>query len=670
MRQTDAIPEATQTAKKQLAAGDISGAERLLFQQLQLTPQDRETHYYYCVCLRYLARLSDAQGELETLLTRFPRFARGYQEIGYTFKALNEPDKALSSFRTAVTLNDALLGSWRALIEMTSTTYHPVIYDEAQTQTRNLEGLPKALLQVRDWINEGRLAQAEQLCRQFLLRHPKQVEGMRLLAYIGVQTEVLDDAEVLLENAVRFEPDNDLARFDYMGVLYKRQKYAASFAQAEQLIEKAPDNVRHQTAYANQCVAIGRFDEAIAIYDQVIPKVPDPALVHLLKAHALKTIDQTEQAIKAYRAAYENKPGFGDAFWSLANLKTYRFTDLEVETMLASVAEPNLSPVDHVHLNFALGKHFEDAKDFERAFGFYQQGNTVKQGQIGFDSELLSKRLSLQTSVCSETLFKQRSGSGCPAPDPIFILGLPRAGSTLLEQILASHPLVDGTQELPNIAAFAFELDGRRRIQDAPQYPACLTTISDNELAAMGQKYLADTQIHRGDAPFFIDKMPNNFRHIGLIQLILPNAKIIDARRHPIACCFSGFKQLFASGQEFSYSLTDIGRYYQDYMRLMNHWHEVLPGKILTVHHEAVVFNLEQEVRRILDFCALEFDPACLNFHQTERSVRTPSSEQVRQPIYQSGLEAWMNFEPWLEPLKTAIGDEILTGYPTFSPSD
>jgi tetratricopeptide (TPR) repeat protein len=666
MRQTDAIPEATQTAKKQLAAGDISGAEQLLSQQRQITPQDRETHYYYCVCLRYLNRLPDARGELETLLSRFPRFARGYQEMGYTLKALSDQPKALSSFRTAVTLNDALLGSWRALIELTSTTSKPAIYDEAVTQTRNLEGLPKALLQVRDWINEGRLAQAEQLCRQFLIRHPKQVEGMRLLAYIGVQTEVLDDAEVLLENAVRFEPDNDLARYDYMGVLYKRQKYAASFEQAERLIQKAPENIRHQTAYANQCVAIGRFDEAIEIYDRVIPQVTDPAMVHLLKAHALKTIDQSEQAITAYRAAYENKPGVGDAFWSLANLKTYRFTDLEVEAMLTSVAEPNLSPVDHVHLNFALGKHFEDGKDFEQAFAFYQQGNNLKQRQIGYDGELLSQRLNLQTTVCDDVLFKQRKNSGCQAPDPIFIVGLPRSGSTLLEQILASHPQVDGTQELPNIAAFAFELDGRRRLQDAPQYPACLTSIPDSELAAMGQKYLDDTQIHRGQAPFFIDKMPNNFRHIGLIQLILPNAKIIDARRHPMACCFSGFKQLFASGQEFSYSLEDIGRYYQDYISLMNHWHRVLPGKILTVHHEAVVFDLEAQVRQLLAFCGLAFDPACLNFHQTERSVRTPSSEQVRQPIYQSGLEAWMGFEPWLAPLKAAIGDAVLEDYPIF----
>ena len=666
MRQTDAIPEATQTAKKQLAAGDISGAEQLLSQQRQITPQDRETHYYYCVCLRYLNRLPDARGELETLLSRFPRFARGYQEMGYTLKALSDQPKALSSFRTAVTLNDALLGSWRALIELTSTTSKPAIYDEAVTQTRNLEGLPKALLQVRDWINEGRLAQAEQLCRQFLIRHPKQVEGMRLLAYIGVQTEVLDDAEVLLENAVRFEPDNDLARYDYMGVLYKRQKYAASFEQAERLIQKAPENIRHQTAYANQCVAIGRFDEAIEIYDRVIPQVTDPAMVHLLKAHALKTIDQSEQAITAYRAAYENKPGFGDAYWSLANLKTYRFTDLEVEAMLTSVAEPNLSPVDHVHLNFALGKHFEDGKDFEQAFAFYQQGNNLKQRQIGYDGELLSQRLNLQTTVCDDVLFKQRKNSGCQAPDPIFIVGLPRSGSTLLEQILASHPQVDGTQELPNIAAFAFELDGRRRLQDAPQYPACLTSISDSALAAMGQKYLDDTQIHRGQAPFFIDKMPNNFRHIGLIQLILPNAKIIDARRHPMACCFSGFKQLFASGQEFSYSLEDIGRYYQDYISLMNHWHRVLPGKILTVHHEAVVFDLEAQVRQLLAFCGLAFDPACLNFHQTERSVRTPSSEQVRQPIYQSGLEAWMGFEPWLAPLKAAIGDAVLEDYPIF----
>ncbi|MGB1615988.1 MAG: tetratricopeptide repeat-containing sulfotransferase family protein [Pseudomonadales bacterium] len=668
MRQAESIPELTRSAKEKLAAGEISAASALLSRQLTETPQDRETRYYYCVCLRYLKKLDAAKIALENLNVDFPRYARGHQEMGYTLTALNQTQHAISAFRTAVTLNDALLGSWRALAELTNPEAYPVIQQEAAQQIENLEALPKALLQVRDLINEGRLAGAEQLCRLFLRRNPKHVEGMRLLAYLGVQTEVLDDAEILLENAVAFEPENLLARYDYMGVLYKRQKYEQAFQEAKFLLNQDPNNVRHQTAYANQCVAIGRFEEAIKIYEQVTPKVPDPAQVHLLRGHALKTIDKSELAIAAYKEAYRARSSFGDAFWSLANLKTYRFEASEVEQMLNFVDSESIPSIDQIHLNFALGKHFEDHQDFEQSFQFYKTGNAVKQAAIGFDSALLSKRLKLQHEVCDAKLFSDREKSGVAASDPIFVVGLPRAGSTLLEQILASHPLVDGTQELPNIAAFAFELDGRRRLQDDPQYPACLSSISDEALRDMGQKYLDDTRIHRGNAPFFIDKMPNNFRHIGLIKLILPNAKIIDARRHPLACCFSGFKQLFASGQEFSYGLEDIGHYYQDYIDLMTHWNSVLPDFILTVHHEAVVFDLETQVRRMLDFCGLPFDAACLNFHRTERSVRTPSSEQVRQPIYQSGLNAYQPFEPWLAPLKTAIGDTILSEYPKFGP--
>lgn len=668
MRQAESIPELTRSAKEKLAAGEISAASALLSRQLTETPQDRETRYYYCVCLRYLKKLDAAKIALENLNVDFPRYARGHQEMGYTLTALNQTQHAISAFRTAVTLNDALLGSWRALAELTNPEAYPVIQQEAAQQIENLEALPKALLQVRDLINEGRLAGAEQLCRLFLRRNPKHVEGMRLLAYLGVQTEVLDDAEILLENAVAFEPENLLARYDYMGVLYKRQKYEQAFQEAKFLLNQDPNNVRHQTAYANQCVAIGRFEEAIKIYEQVTPIVPDPAQVHLLRGHALKTIDKSELAITAYKEAYRARSSFGDAFWSLANLKTYRFEASEVEQMLNFVDSESIPSIDQIHLNFALGKHFEDHQDFEQSFQFYKTGNAVKQAAIGFDSALLSKRLKLQHEVCDAKLFSDREKSGVAASDPIFVVGLPRAGSTLLEQILASHPLVDGTQELPNIAAFAFELDGRRRLQDDPQYPACLSSISDEALRDMGQKYLDDTRIHRGNAPFFIDKMPNNFRHIGLIKLILPNAKIIDARRHPLACCFSGFKQLFASGQEFSYGLEDIGHYYQDYIDLMTHWNSVLPNFILTVHHEAVVFDLETQVRRMLDFCGLPFDAACLNFHRTERSVRTPSSEQVRQPIYQSGLNAYQPFEPWLAPLKTAIGDTILSEYPKFGP--
>ena len=664
---SDFIPEATQLAKKTLADGDVAGAAKQLATQLALTPEDRETQYYLAVCYRYLGDFEQALTHIRTMLETFPRFARGYQELGYTQKALGNSGAAMKAFRAAVTLNDALVGSWRGIIELIQPTDAPQLLKEAETQLTNLTGLPKPLLQVRDWVNEGRLLPAENLCRQFLKQYPKHVEGMRLLAHIGVQTEVLDDAEILLQHAVQFEPHNLLARYDYIGVLYKRQKYGEAFSQAERLVAADPDNVRHRTVYANQCVAVGKFDEAIKIYDQVIPLIPDAASVHLLKAHALKTIDHTAEAIVSYRDAYLEKPGFGDAFWSLANLKTYRFTPEEVSLMLAGIDDPSLPSIDHIHLNFALGKHYEDQQAFDQAFYYYETGNTLKQQQTAYDGKLLSDRLQLQQQHCDETLFRNRPDTGNPAPDPIFILGLPRSGSTLLEQILASHPLVEGTQELPNIAAFAFDLDGRRRIQDTPQYPACLKNLSDETLIQLGNQYLEDTRIHRDKAPFFIDKMPNNFRHIGLIRLILPKAKIIDARRHPMACCFSGFKQLFASGQEFSYGLDNIGRYYRDYQLLMDHWHQVLPNHILTVHHEAVVSDLEGQVRRLLDFCGLEFHENCLNFHKTERSVRTPSSEQVRQPIYRSGLDQWHNFATHLQLLREAIGEDLIDAYPEFN---
>ncbi len=306
----------------------------------------------------------------------------------------------------------------------------------------------------------------------------------------------------------------------------------------------------------------------------------------------------------------------------------------------------------------------EDDGQYEAAFDAYERGNAKKLEALQFDGALLSQRMRLQEAACTETLFSTKKGFGCQAPDPIFIVGLPRAGSTLLEQILSSHSQVEGTQELPNIASYAFELDGRRRIQEDPVYPHCLETLDKEACLALGERYLEETSVHRSGAPFFIDKMPNNFRHIGLIHLILPNAKIIDARRHPLACCFSGFKQLFSSGQEFTYGLTNIGRYYRDYIELMAHWDAVLPGRVLRVHHESVVFSLEDEVKRMLAYCGLDFEPACLQFFESERSVRTPSSEQVRQPIFTSSLDTWKAFDPWLTPLKNAIGSDILDTYP------
>jgi len=384
--------------------------------------------------------------------------------------------------------------------------------------------------------------------------------------------------------------------------------------------------------------------------------------LQLWLGHALKTIGELEEAIVAYRAACEIRPDFGDAWWSLANLKTYRFSDAEIATMRAAEQDAATATVDRVHLAFALGKALEDRADYAASWEYYARGNATQRAVSRYRPEIFETNTAEQKRLCTPAFFAERAGWGCEARDPIFILGLPRAGSTLIEQILASHPAVEGTQELPDIQRYALEMHGRDPDYDNPRYPAALADLSADAVRALGERFLADTRVHRAEGrPLFIDKMPNNFRHIGLIQLILPKATIIDARREPMACCFSNLKQLFATGQEFTYSAQDIARYYRTYLDLMRHWDGALPGKILRVLNEDVIEDLEREVRRILAHCGLDFDPACLNFHQTRRAVRTPSSEQVRRPVNRDGMDQWRPFEPWLEPLKDALGDALVS---------
>jgi hypothetical protein len=375
--------------------------------------------------------------------------------------------------------------------------------------------------------------------------------------------------------------------------------------------------------------------------------------------HALKTTGRTPEAIDAYRAAAAARPNFGDAYWSLANLKLYRFTDDEMTRMREQEALASTPLIDRYHLCFALGKALEDSGEIAESWSYYARGNALKRSESRYRPEIMETNTRLQKAVCDADFFARREGWGDRRRDPIFIVGLPRSGSTLLEQILASHSQVEGTLELPDIQAQVVELQGRNPDLDHPLYPGVLADLTEADVRRRGEKYLADTAVYRSGRPFFIDKMPNNFRHIGLIHLILPNAKIIDARREPMACCFSNLKQLFAQGQEFTYSPEDIARYYRTYLELMEHWDAVLPGRFLRVHHEDIVEDLEGGVRRILDYCGLEFEPACVEFHKTRRSVRTPSSEQVRQPIFRDGLDQWTRYATWLGPLKAALGDAV-----------
>jgi tetratricopeptide (TPR) repeat protein len=665
MTQTDSghptaeAEDAATRAKRLLQGGRLKEALEVTRAELIENPANAEALYIQAVTLRYLDQPAQALETLEQLKERQPAYSRAYQEEGHNLKLLGDFKRATEAYQRAVDLNHALLASWRELADLHKRQHNQPASELAQAEYTRLSKLPAELVSVTSLIHDGKLFRAEKLCRAFLQKNPHHIEAMRLLAMLGVKLFVYDDAEFLLESCVEFAPDYWLARYDYINVLHKRQKFEKALEQAAILLQSYPDNHAFQLAFANENVAVGNFDTALELYDKVIARHPAFAQPCLSRGHALKTVGRLEDAIESYRSAYRVKPDFGDAFWSLANLKTYRFPDDEISRMLEQVEAPATSNVNRYHLCFALGAAYEARKEFARSFAFYEQGNLLKKRDVRYDPDVHDAALQRQVEFCTRELFESKAGMGGSYDDPIFIVGLPRAGSTLLEQILASHSLIDGTMELPNIIALAHRLNGRRLVAEEARYPKILSELSAERLQGFADAFIEDTRFHRKDAPYFIDKMPNNFQHIGLIHLILPNARIIDARRHPMACCFSGFKQLFADGQEFTYGQEEIARYYKGYVALMEHWDQVLPGKVLRVHYEHLVADLEGQVHRILDFLGLPFEENCLHYYQTDRSIRTPSSEQVRQPIYQSGLEHWRHFEPWLRVLKRELAEEI-----------
>ncbi|WP_334078644.1 tetratricopeptide repeat-containing sulfotransferase family protein [Microbulbifer sp. M83] len=637
---------------------EFTRAKTLAEKLVEEYPQDSEALYMLAASRRYLGEHRQALETLEQLLAVDGRNARAFQERGHNFSQLEDNTAAITAYRNAVELNPALHASWKGLALGLRQAGEVAEAEHALRQFQHLQKLPPELASAASLLYERRLYKAEQICRGFLQHHRHHPEAMRLLALVGAELGILDDADFLLESCLELYPDFHQARFDYIGILRKRQKFAAALAQAKKLRE-AQGGRQADILFATQSAMVGDYDTALGVYDEIARAEPQLANIHLQRGHTLKTIGRAEEANEAYQAAYRAREDFGDAYWSLANMKTYRFSDDEIEAMQRLQSRPDTALEDRYHLCFALGKALEDRKQFADAFDFYEQGNALKRQESRYSIEQNRRDTELQIEHCTPALFARNADKGFPAPDPIFIVGLPRAGSTLIEQILSSHSEVDGTLELHNVMAAARRLDGRRRASEVPRYPAVLHDLDPGQLRELGERYIEETRIHREAAPLFIDKMPNNFRHIGLIKLMLPNAKIIDARRHPMACCFSGFKQLFAEGQEFTYGLETVGEYYRDYVRLMDHWDRVLPGQVLRVHYEAVVDDLEGEVRRILGFCGIPFEEACIEFHTTQRAVRTPSAEQVRQPIYRGSTEQWRNFETELSPLKAILADEI-----------
>jgi tetratricopeptide (TPR) repeat protein len=625
---------------------------------LARVPENRDVLYMIAVTQRYLGRPADALGTLARLEALHPGYSRLFQERGHCHVALRAPGPALEAFLQAVQINPALPASWEALRVLFRACGQMAESENAAGHVAKLKTLAPAVITATSLFSDGEVYAAEEVIRPHLKANPFDVEAMRLLARIGVKLDILDDAEFLLESVLELSPNYQAARYDYVRVLLQRHRGAAALAEAKILLRADPQNRDYRAVYASACVGLADYEQAIAIYRDLLREAPHAPDLHLSVGHALKTLGRQQEAIASYWSAAEANPSFGDAYWSLANLKTYRFAPNDIARMRAIAARPDIAVDDRTHLCFALGKALEDHGDYAGSFAYYARGNALKKAELRYRPETTERNARLQMSVFTPALLASRRGVGCDRPDPIFIVGLPRAGSTLLEQILASHSQVEGTMELADITRLVVRLHGRVHDEGAPSYPGNVRDLPAAKLRDFGERYLADTQIYRSGKPFFIDKNPNNFRHLGLIHLILPNAKIIDARREPMACCFSNFKQLFASGQEFTYGLEDIGRYYRSYVALMAHWDAVLPGKILRVQHEDVVTDLAANVRRMLDFLGLDFEPQCLEFHKTERSVRTASSEQVRQPIFRDGLDQWQHFSPWLNPLRQAIAGE------------
>ena len=645
--------------RKLLSDGRHAEALRDAQSLLRDQPENRDVLLIAAGSLRHLMRMEESLAMLDRLEQLQPRFSRLHQERGLCYVARKDAPRAIDAFLRAVNINPALPSSWKMLEGVYRITGDTQNASVAAAHVDKLKKLPPEVVTATSLFSDGDLAPAEQIVRAFLLRHGNHPEAMRLLAKIGIARDVLDDAELLLEAVVILAPDYRAARHDYAHTLVQRHKYAQARVQIQQLLYLEPSNPDYRSLAATIAVGLGEHDKAIAFYRDMLADMPVFPDVHLWLGHALKTVGKVPEAIDAYRAAAEARPNFGDAYWSLANLKMYRFGGEEIARMRAEEASPATVLEDRAHLCFALGKAFEDRGEIAESWHYYERGNSLKRSESHYRPEIFETNTRKQIEVCTRDFFQRRTGWGVSRPDPIFILGLPRSGSTLIEQILASHSQVEGTQELPDIQRIALEMQGRPPDLDNPRYPGALTDMTQEDFLRLGESYLTDTQVYRTGRAYFIDKMPNNFRHIGLIHLMLPDARIIDARREPMACCFGNLKQLFSQGQEFAYSIEDISRYYRTYLDLMRHWDEVLPGRILRVHHEDVVADLEGSVRRMLDYCGLEFEPACIDFHKNKRSVRTPSSEQVRQPIFREGLDQWKKYEPWLGPLKAALGDAL-----------
>jgi len=584
--------------------------------------------------------------------------------LGVAHRRCGETAAALQVLRRLCLEQPDMPSAWLELAGLLAASGQAAEADAAYARYLKTAGRDPELRAAAAALNANDVPQAEALLRARISRCPTDVAALRMLAEVSARLTRYREACTLLERCLALWPGFDAARYNYASVLNREGRAAQAQAQCRHLRATAPEDPGYLTLEAAISANLGNYDDAVVAYESVLARYPRQPRLWMSYGHALKTLARIPQSIAAYRQALQMQPTLGEAYWSLANLKTFRFSDAEVLAMRQALERTDLTDEDRLHFEFALGKALEDAQSFEPSFAHYAAGNALRRKAHGYDPQANANFVRRSKQLFTPEFFADRAGAGAEADDPIFIVGLPRAGSTLIEQILASHSRIEGTMELPDLPRIARELAGPGDDEEEGAFLKRVAALGRDELRALGERYLAETRIMRKTgAPRFIDKMPNNFWYIGLIRLILPNALIIDARRHPLACCFSCFKQHFARGQWFTYGLEDLGLYYRDYVELMAHYDEVLPGQVVRVCYEDLIGHPEHYIRGLLERCGLPFEAQCLSFHENNRAVRTASAEQVRQPIFRDGIDQWRHYEPWLGPLKSALG-EVLNTYP------
>jgi predicted Zn-dependent protease len=649
---------------RHLLATDPAAAEARARDILRENPEEPDALLLLAIALRKKGATTSARAILEPLAQHHSYKPQVHYELGIVLGMVGDNRGASQALKYAVDLDPGFAEAWHALgdqmVRMRSRKGADAAYAEYFFAATKEPALRDAMTAHR----EGRFDDARKLLLEHLKSNPQDVNATKLLAEIALKQGRMVRAEELLRRCVELAPDFVAARFRYATLLMTQNKLEEAIDQVDELL-KIEDDPYHRNLKAAALIRMSDFENAASEYAVMLKAFPNQPGAWLAYGHALKALGRRDECIAAYRKAASLLPGLGDAYWSLANLKTYRFGETEMEAMREQLARPDMKGENRALFAFALGKALEDEARYAESFAFYRAGNEIVHSLVGYDAGETRAQVRRAKALFTPEFFAARKGLGSASRDPIFVVGLPRSGSTLVEQILASHSQIEGTTELRAIPYLAGRIGGKLKPSDtAANYPEALAPLDGPNLKGLGDEYLWRARTHRRQGrTFFIDKMPNNFAHAGMLALVLPNARIVDVRRHPMACCLSNYKQHFGTGHAFAYSLNDLGRYYFDYVELMAHWDEVLPGKVHRVIYEDLVADPEKEVRALFDYLGLAFEDSSLRFHENDRLVRTASAEQVRRPIFTEALDHWKNFEPWLAPLKTELGF-VLDAYP------